>query len=89
MENWKELANEKNQEIWFSSTLHRENLQLDENGIPAPVNKFPDLFSVIIMLVPQPNHVDFHLLKAHNDTDLEKLRLKLDPKTMLIANHRV
>lgn len=89
LKDWKEYARELNIEIWFSAVLHRENLQLDENGIPAPVNCFSDLFSVIIMLNPQHEHIEFLLLKDHDSTDLEKMRLKLDPKTMLIANHRV
>lgn len=86
---WKQFAESHQCEIWFSATLHRDNLQLDELGIPAPVNNFYDIFSVIIMLNPRHDHIDFKLLKAHDATDVEKLRLKLDPKTLLIANYRV
>ena len=85
---WKTFAGEQNVEVWFSATLHREKLQLDENGIPAPVNKYVDMFSVIIMLEPTQNFVDLKLLKDHDSTNLEKLRLKLDPRTLLIANRR-
>jgi len=84
-----QFAESRKVEIWFSATLHRENLQLDEHGVPAPVNNFYDIFSVIIMLNPKQDHVDFNLLKAHDATNLDKLRLKLDPRTLLIANHRV
>jgi len=85
---WKEYAHELNTGIWFSATLHREKLDLDDHGIPAPVNHFYDILDVIIMLKPEQDHVDFSLLKAHgNETD--DLKLKLDPKTLLIANHRV
>ncbi len=86
---WKQFAEELQVEMWFSATLHQEKLQLDARGIPAPVNKFYDLFSVIIMLIPMKDHVDFKLLKDRDSDDLEKLRLKLDPRTLLIANHRV
>ncbi len=86
---WKEYAVEKDIEIWFSAILHRENLQLDDKGVPAPVNHFSDAFSVIIMLCPKHDFIDLKLLKDHDSEDLEKMRLKLDPKTMLIANHRV
>ena len=86
---WKQLAEKHNLEIWFSATLHREDLALDQNGIPAPVNRFIELFSVIIMLHPESDYIDFKLLKDHDSQDLEKLRLMLDPKTLLIANHRV
>jgi len=86
---WKAFAEEKNVEIWFSATLHRENLDLDENGIPAPINKFSDLFAVIIMLNPYQDYIELKLLKDHESTELDKLRLKLDPRTLLIANRRV
>jgi len=88
LSHWKELAQERNAEIWFSATLHMENMQFDERGIPAPVNRFTDLFSVIIMLLPMQDHIDLKLLKDNDSMDLEKLRLKLDPHTMLIANRR-
>lgn len=86
---WKNLATEKDAAIWFSATLHRDNLKLDDKGVPAPVNQFADLFSVIIMLEPTHDLIDLKLLKDHDETDLETLKLKLDPKTLLIANHRV
>jgi len=86
---WKQLAGEQKIEVWFSATLHRDNLEFDRKGIPAPINRFSESFSVIIMLEPESHYIDLKLLKDHNSEDLEKLRLKLDPKTLLIANHRV
>jgi len=86
---WKSFARERDLEIWFSATLHREDLQLDANGIPAPVNRFSDLFSVIIMLNPLKDFIGLKLLKDHDSKDVAKLRLKLDAKTLLIANRRV
>lgn len=86
---WKSYVQKKEIELWFSATLHREKLQLDENKIPAPVNRFNDYLAVIIMLNPHRDYIDFELLKAHNTKDLTKLRLKLDTKTLLIANRRV
>ena len=89
MEGWKTFAKDQDAALWFAAVLHRDDLQLDEKGIPAPVKYFSDIFSVIIMLQPGHDFVDMKLLKDHDSTDLEKLRLKLDPKTMLISNHRV
>ena len=86
---WKVLAEEKKLAIWFSATLHREKLKLDSNGIPAPVNKFSDLFEVIIMLNPLRNYIELDLLKSHTGTAENRLCLKLDPKTMLLSNHRI
>jgi archaellum biogenesis ATPase FlaH len=86
---WKALAEEKQLAIWFSATLHRDNLEMDENGIPAPVNKFASLFEVIIMLRPVRDYIEFDLLKSHENSKEKRLALKLDPITMLISNHRV
>ena len=86
---WKTFAKKRDFTIWFSATLHRDSLEIDERGIPAPVNRFYDQLSVIIQLEPAHDHIDLTLLKDHDETDLEKLKLKLDPKTLLISNHRV
>jgi len=86
---WKNLSENLISETWFSATLHRHNLEFDETGIPVPTSHFKDIFSVIIMLEPVNGYVSLKLLKDHDNTDLEKLKLKLNPKTMLIANHRV
>ena len=85
---WKKLAEEREIEIWFSATLHRENLNLDERGVPAPVNRFYDAFSVVIWLQPEGEQVDFRLLKNHETLKTQDLLLKLDPKTLLISNRR-
>ncbi len=89
LENWKQLASELGGEMWFSATLHREKLNLDEDEIPAPINRFKSLFSVIIMLNPMQNYIALNLLKDHHSANLEKLHVKLDPGTLLITNHRV
>jgi hypothetical protein len=83
---WKQLAEQNDIEIWFSATLHRENMNCDKKGIPAPINRFQDIFSVIIMLEPESSTINLKLLKDHDSQDLEKLQLKLDPRTLLIAN---
>lgn len=86
---WKSFASQIKIPIWFSATLHREDIKYDAAGIPAPVNKFNDIFSVIIMLQPRKNYIALSLLKDHETTELEKMHLKLDLKTLLISNHRV
>ena len=86
---WRNLAQESKSAIWFSATLHREKLDVDEHGVPAPVNKFYDFLDIIIMLKPQKDYIDFCLLKSHDDGMGRKIHIKLDPKTLLISNHRV
>lgn len=86
---WQEFAQVKQIAIWFSATLHRENLDLDKHGVPSPVNTYYDLFKVIIMLNPVKNFVEFNLLKSQKNGDAKKLQLKLDPQTLLISNYRI
>ena len=86
---WQTFAAAQNVAIWFSATLHREHLDLDERGIPAPVNKFTELLEVIVMLNPKQDYIEFSLLKSHQNGNGKKIQLKLDPKTLLISNHRV
>lgn len=86
---WKQLAFDLNTEIWFSATIRLDDSVVDEEGIPSPVSKFKDFFSVIISLRPMNDFVDLQLLKDRDSKNPEKLRLKLDPKTLLIANRRV
>jgi hypothetical protein len=85
---WQAFATENNVAVWFSATLHREQLDLDEHGVPAPVNKYYDQFDVIIMLNPKHDYIDFTLLKANKNAN-GKIQIKLDPKTLLISNHRI
>ena len=82
---WKRMASDRNIEIWFSATLPAEPGNRD---IPDPVDAFKDFFSVIILLNPVQEFIELKLLKDHNSSDLEKLRLKLDPRTLMIANYR-
>jgi hypothetical protein len=86
---WKSIASERQIEMWFSATLPPDGSSIDSQGIPAPVSAAKDFFSVIILLNPVQEHIELKLLKDHDSTDLEKLRLKLDPRSLLIANHRV
>jgi len=44
---------------------------------------------VILMLNPVHDYIDMQLLKDHDSREPERIRLKLDPKTMLLQNHRV
>jgi hypothetical protein len=85
---WKRIAEERRVEVWFSATIPPAGSETGVQGIPAPVLAVRDYFSVIIALTPNQEHIDLKLLKDHDSTDLDKLRIKLDPRTLLIANYR-
>ena len=86
---WKRYAEEKGIEIWFSATLTSADEQSADRGIPPSLRPLEDQLSVIIRLEPVPGYISLELHKDHDSTDLDKLRLKLDPATLLISNHRV
>lgn len=81
---WQQLAQQYQAEIWFSATL-----PADGTSAADFIKPYADFFSVIIALSTRPDHIDFHLLKDHSAPTPEKLRLRLDPGSLLIANRRV
>jgi hypothetical protein len=88
MKEWRRMASARNIEIWFSATLPIDPSGHEAGGVPHPVDAYNDFFSVIIMLNPVQEFIELQLLKDHDSSDLEKLRLKLDPRTLMIANYR-
>jgi len=81
---WREIAIKYHTQIWFSATL-----PASENSAPEFIRPYIDQFSVVIELNTQKDHIQLHLLKDHEATELEQLRLRLDPKSLLISNRRV
>ncbi len=86
---WKNLAAAHDAEIWFSATLLADYPGTEAQGIPAPISPFAVDFAVVVLLIAHREFIELKLLKDHNAKDVEKLRLKLDPKTLLISNRRV
>jgi hypothetical protein len=89
MGEWKRIASDRSIETWFSATLPADPGERDTAGAPVPLGAFQDFFSVIILLNPSQGFIELKLLKDHDSRDLERLRLKLDPRTLMIANYRV
>lgn len=86
---WKQLAEDHDAEIWFSATLPAEMTLSDQSSIPAPVSAFRKILTVIILLIAHRDFIELKLVKDHDEKGPEQLRLRLDPKTLLIANRRV
>ncbi len=81
---WQELAVCYQTQIWFSATLTNGFASL------ADFNKsLVDSFSVVIELNARPDHIELVLIKDHDVPVVNKLRLRLDPKSLLISNRRV
>jgi hypothetical protein len=88
LKEWARIASDRKIEIWFSATLPPESGPSEGRGIPIPIEAFQNFFSVIILLNPVQEFIELKLLKDRDSMDLEKLRLKLDPRTLMIANYR-
>lgn len=81
----KELASELAVEIWFSASLKGEEPVFDDRGVPRELQNLLDQIDVLITLGYVKDHVQLRLIKDHDRESNEDLRLRLDPKTLLIA----
>ncbi len=83
IEEFKNMAEEFNVEIWFSALSHRHITEMNERGIPYPCHRFDDLFSIIMQLQPDPSGMLLKLLKDHDNPSLSDISVLLDPGTFL------
>ena len=80
----KSFAIEMGISVWYSCTVRDEKAIYDKKNIPLVVRDYADIFSVIIVLDPKPDHITLSVSKDRDARSLEHLALKLDPKTLLI-----
>lgn len=86
---FKEFAVAKNVELWFSDDYHREDIDgpvLNEEGLPTNLVPFLKYLDVIVTLKAEKDYLHLYLVKDHDTVNAEDLPLKLDPKSMLIAD---
>jgi len=81
---FRQLAGEFNVEMWMSAVTHR-GVPLDQHGIPEPVAKLSTSIAVIVQMADDNDGVQVSLLKDHDNPDVAKLALALDPSTMLLV----
>jgi hypothetical protein len=80
----RKLAAEFNVEMWMSATTHR-GVPANEHGIPEPVAKLASAIAVIVQMADHRDGVELSLLKDHDNPNVAKLALALDPATMLLV----
>lgn len=78
------FAKETNIEIWTSVSFQKEE-PYDEDGMPIVLKPYLEKLAVIITIQYQGEHIQFRVVKDHETIAPKKMELKLDPKTMLIA----
>lgn len=81
----KAFAEEVNLEIWASIGLKGEEPLFDEGGIPKELKNSLAQIGVLVTLQFEGDYVHFNVVKDHGDMKNREMNLKLDPKTLLIA----
>jgi len=67
------------------SALTHRGVAADDRGIPAPLAKLASAIAVIVQMTDDHGSVQLSLLKDHDNPDVAKLTLALDPSTMLLV----
>jgi KaiC/GvpD/RAD55 family RecA-like ATPase len=80
-----DFAKKNELEIWYSCTIEGEEPLLDKNNFPIMLRDFADDISVLIMLEPKADHIHFVVVKDHSRINPADLKIKLDSKSLLIA----
>lgn len=80
----RQLAAEFNVELWMSALTHR-GVAADEHGIPEPIANLAPAIAVIVQMADDDGTVKLSLLKDHDNPNVAKLTLALDPSTMLLV----
>jgi hypothetical protein len=84
LEAFRALAGDFEMEMWMSAVTHR-GVTSNEQGIPEPLAKLASSISVIVQMSDHSDGVHISLLKDHDNPDVAKLTLALDPATMLLV----
>jgi len=80
------FAERQELEIWFSVSLKEENGELfTDQGVPAVLANLVDKLDVIINLRHEGDYIHLEVAKDHEMIENRDMQLRLDPKTLLIA----
>jgi len=80
----KSFAEEMGVSVWYSCTVKGDGALYDKRNIPLVIKDYADLFSVIIVMEPKPDHIALAVSRNRDVYNPEHQSLKLDPKTLLI-----
>jgi hypothetical protein len=85
-EGLKETAGEFEAEVWLSALSHRHIIQVDARGIPYPLDRFDDFFSLILQLEPEASGLSLRLLKDREEHITSEIKISLDPNTLMLLD---
>ena len=84
MEAFRRLAADFNVELWMSAMTHR-GVPSNDHGIPEHLARLAPAIAVIVQMADQDGGVQLSLLKDHDNPDIARLTLALDPSTLLLV----
>jgi hypothetical protein len=85
----KALAAEVGCTVWFSASVHRDDPEVDERGVPRLLSPYIGCIAVLFTLRATDKHLKLSLIKDHDQYSGEDPHLMLDPKSLLIAEEEV
>jgi len=80
-----QFAKSVDSEVWVSVSLTGDDPLWDDDGIPEIVKPYLDQIDVLIDIRHEGDYIHLELAKSEGKTGLRDMNLRLDPKTLLIA----
>ncbi len=84
LEDIKDLLDSMNLKAWFSAVSHRNDDRISPAGVPAPCHEVDDLFDTIVLLKPEPDHIQLDIIRNNGENTEDGEVLFLDPATMMV-----
>lgn len=84
LEDIKDLMDSMNLQAWFSAVSHRDDDRISPAGVPAPCHEIDDLFDTVVLLKPEPDHIQLDIIRHNGENAEEGEGLILDPATMMV-----
>jgi hypothetical protein len=83
----KEFLKEMGLEAWYSCTLTGADPLFDKNNVPILLRELLSLLTVIVIMEPLRDFIHFKVVKDHERLNPRELDLKLESKSLLIAEN--
>ena len=80
----KEFAAEMGLCIWFSAST-QEGVPLNSGVVPEELSNYMDYVDILISLADKKDYIALQLVKDHGSFVQEDLNVRLDPRTLIIA----
>jgi hypothetical protein len=80
-----DLAEAMSLQTWFSGVRHRDDPRVSSLGVPAPCDRYEELFDTILLLDPGEKGIALRTLKGDASGRETGAELLLDPSTFLVS----